>query len=864
MADSGAETAVTVLSGVVSDEIRFGSLQDSIKHNDASPLQNDCRAIRHPRALTACQMFVPNPQLVGCTVLQYLQRAQLKLCPGGLGPPGGLFLALDQAGIEHSSLQSSGSLGSAQSGCIDGLSSLWPQSFGLTSSSTSGGTPVAPSPCKTASEKQKREAGLTSSRVLSNQSPDLAGMTPSAQQDEKSHPFSVWGEDFPARSDSKSQPSLSSKRRCPLDSLLEFQGTGSPGKISSRPSRGPEKSWNTLPCPKQNGSLGPLIASPSQFGADRGSQSAPWFGDELPSSESLSDFIAKLESHEATESPLEAKTWERCPSKGPNQFHGHPNQPSPTSAIFHGSFLIGQLEEKLQEPAEKAEVWEEDGLPDRLDLSSLHGSDSQQEAFSSSLSLRRKEGRRCLSMERSVPFSCSSPAAVHPRSKGHCRSSKEGGEQDVGGSKDLQASLKSICDGLESPCLQVKKTTLLNYEHDSSLSNQRHVGRSSRQSRRMTDLADIQDEGFASASHAKPGERHERCREPLPEEQGNGDRRGSTSSSLQGYSDCLQRSYDASTDLFDSSARAAGGATGTLAAVRAFSEQEGSPTKKRPTFVLSPSELDASWTTSPPGLSLQPASDQKTSTPVASSGAESEGSLSGTSDFVPYSQATPLAKPCQRARLRRGRESILGGLPLNRLSWIHGRHAKPRAALPDSLRRQCLSKFLPSSRGSDACRTAGDEGDPMPLCIDGSPAQKLFESDSEEWIPPSERKEGRRVASQHQKALGLRRRIPVGNVAGNQIVAKSPLSENGLGCETRFPPKKPPPIEAALRTRPIREDATNLRHPTVASPVLFRALVDRLSRAPASRSVPDAASWSPELFAGDPAQNRPFRIHPPE
>ncbi|KAJ6664867.1 hypothetical protein lerEdw1_005839 [Lerista edwardsae] len=879
---SSGAVAEAVETCFIGKKFVFG-VKESVKHNDAGSLQHDCRAIGHPRALTACQMFVPNPWLVGCTVLQYLQQARLRPYPGGLGPPHGLFLALDQPAIELSSSQGSASLGSAPSGCIDGLSSLWPQSFGLTSSSTSGGTPedpVAPSARQTAHEKQNREAGLSSSHGLLSQSLDLAGITPNAQQDKKSHPFSAWRENFPTRSGSCGATpcgslshslrgsSHATQRRDGISlrrkgcSLLEFTGTGSPGKISSQHSRGPEKSWNTLPCPRQGGSLDPLIASPSHIGADGGFQPSPWFGDELPSSESLSVFIAELESNKAADSPPEVKAWERCPCKGPDDFQGSLNQSSPTSAVFHGSLLTGLPAEKLWKPAEKVEVWKEGCPPCWLDLSSLRGSDSQQEAFSSSLSLRSEDGWKCLSNERSVPFSCSSPTAVHPRPKECSRSSKEGVDQDGAGSKDLQAasSFKPISHGLESPCLQIKKTTPLNCERSS---NRRHAGSPSRQPQQRTELADVQEEGFSSTSPSKSGDCHGSCREPLPEVQGNGDRGGSTSSSLQGCSVCLQCSYDASADLFDPHARAVGAATGRLDAVGAFSEQEGSPTEKHPTSELSPSELDASWTTSPCGLSLQAASGRKTSTPAAGSGAESEGSLAGTSDFVPCSQATPFAKPCRWIRLHRGSESILGELPLNQLSRINGRRARPRAASRHSLRRQCLSKFLPPGRGSDACRTAGDEEDPMPLSTDGSPAQKLFDNDSKEWIPPSERKGVQRLAPRYQKALGLRRRIPVGSVADNQIVAKSPLSENGLGCATEFTPTKMPPLEAAVRIRPIREGAASLRHQTVASPG-FCALADGLSQASASHSVPDAASWSPELFADGPAQNLPYQTHPPE
>ncbi|XP_066475798.1 DNA damage-induced apoptosis suppressor protein [Tiliqua scincoides] len=838
-------------SGVVAEAVEtcfigkkfvFG-VKDSIKCNDASSLQNDCKADRHPRALTACQMFVPNPQLVGCTVIQYLQQhqsAHLRHSPGGLGPPGGHFIPLDQPRLEHSFLQGSGCLGAISSDCIDGLSSLWPQSFGLTSSSTSGGTPedpVAPSPSRTACKKQKEEAGLVSSHSLSSQScqnHDLAGFNQSVQQDKKLHSFSTWCENFSARSESESRSALRRKGCRSLESLLELEEKLEEKILQAEPisrhSCGPEKSWNSLPFQKQGNSFGPLIVS-SSIGAVRNSQEAPSFGDEMPSSESLSEFIAKLECNKAAELPLEAKAWECCPSQRPNEFHGHPHQSSPKPDIFHGTFLTGQPDEKLQKLAEKIEVWKEDSLPCRLNLSLLSGNESQQEAFPSSLPLTRKEGWRCLPNEHSVPFPWSSPAGIHPHSKGSCWSSTEGADQDVSSSKDLQAcsSLKSISDCLEIPCLQIKKTVLLNCKHDTSLGIQRQI--------RST-----------SVSHEKSSEIHERGRKPLPEVQGHDSRGRNTSSLLQGDSDCPQGSYDASVDLFDSSARGVGVAIGTLDAVQAFSEPEGVLTEKHLTPELLPSELDASW-----DISLPSPSDPKTSTPVASSGAESEVSLAGTSDFVPYSQTTPFAKPCQQVRLCRGSESILSELPLNKLSWINARCRRSRPALQKPLRRQRLSKFLASRRVSNTCRTPGDVEDQMPLFTKGSPAQQLFENDSEEWIPPSERKGVQQLTSQNQKVFGLRRRrILLRNCAGDQIVAKSPLSENGPGCETMFTPTKPPPIEAPLGTSPIREDTASLSHQTGAPPGFWLLVdVDRLSPDSASHSVPNTASWSPELFVDD-------------
>lgn len=781
----------------------FG-VKDSVKHNDASSLQSVCQADGHPRALTACQMFVPNPQFVGCTVLQYLQQHQSVQ----LGhSPIGQFIALDQ-NLEHISLQGSGSLREILPGCLDGLSSLWPQSFGLTSSSTPGGTPVdpvAPSPSWTTYEKPKGGANLISSYSLSSQSHDIARINQNTQQDKKLHPFSAWGKNFPAKGASESQSSLREKGCSSLEGSCKIHGSHS---------RDPEKSWNTLPFQKQGDSFGPLVASCTGIGGS--SQEALWFGDELPSSESLSEFIAQLESNQVSKSPPE-----HCPSQGSN---GHsPNQIFPKVGVFQGTLLTGQPDEKLQKLTEK--VWKEGCLHRPLNLSPFKGNKSH--------SPTRKEGWRDLPSEQSVSSLWSSSAGDHPHSKGSCQPSTEDNDQDGGGSKDLQ-----VCSSFES----IKKTNLLNCKHNSNFP---HTGSSSHQLHQTTNIADTQKGSFTLVSHEKLGEIHESDREPLPEVQAHDSRgRNTTGCLLQGDSEYPQGSYgyDASADLFDCSASevptgTSGVPTGTSEAVQTFLEKEGMLTEKHLVPELWSTELDAHWSISPCRLSLSAPSDPQTSTPVAPSGAESEGSLVGTSDFVPYSQATPFAKQCQQVQLHRGSESILSELQLNKLSWINARCRRPRHALEKSLRRQCLSKFLPSRGVNNACPTAGNVDDQNSLSASGSPVQKLFDNDSEDWIPPSERKGVHQLASHNQKVFGLRkRRIPIRNFTGDQIITKSPLSENGSGGVTAFTPQKVAPVAAVT----IPEDCTGLRH-QMGSPPGFCAS--------ASQSVPNATIWSPLLFA---------------
>ncbi|XP_053161831.1 DNA damage-induced apoptosis suppressor protein isoform X2 [Hemicordylus capensis] len=823
----------------------FG-VKDSSKQDGASFLQNHYQT--DPKALTACQMFVPNSSLVGHTVIHYLQqqqRSHFKHHPRDSKPSSDLFRALDPPSILLSSLHSSGGLGALPSRRLDSLSNLWPQSFGLTSSSISGGTtadPIALSSSKSPCEEQKQGNRPVSVHSQPIPSPQDSHLTVNNRN--LPHLSSAWC-GITVKSEPKSHSSLARKSYRSLESLLGLGGSSSSGEISIQQSCGPENAWNPLLCQSGN--------SPED----------PWFGDELPSSESLNEFIARIE-NKATVLPTEAKAWERSPSKGTDDCYGHFKQSSPKPGVCDAHFLTEHPDEKLQELAEKVDVWKEDDLPcHECNLSSLQGKESQQETFGSNLSTERTDELNCLPNEHHVLFPWSSPAAVKAHSKGTCLSTKKGADQDVRNLKYLHpsSSSKSTSNCQESLSLQTrKKTTLLNCKRDNCLANWGNQGSSSSQLNQTADPTNIQVQGFASAACEESDAVCARERESVPEVRENNGIDRNVSGLLQGCSDCPQDSYNASADLFDASAGGPETAVGMLNAAQVFSVQESAWTERPVLSELLPSELDAGQNTSQRGLTLcnlHATSDQKLSTLVAGSASDSEPNLAITLDFVPYSQSTPLVKPRQQVRLPRARESILSVSTLNTLSRIDAKCKRPRPALKTPLVKQLVGKSLQSRRLSHVDSSSIGAAGPQQLCISDSPARKLSENYSEEWIPPSERKWVRPLASRNQKIFGLRtKRSLLRNFADYQITEQSPLSENRVSCGIRvkraeLTPKKEPSTQAPMGTVPIHEDAANLWQETDASPDFGAfAVVNKLNFSSTPRWS-NAGSWSPELFVGN-------------
>ncbi|XP_033001922.1 DNA damage-induced apoptosis suppressor protein isoform X1 [Lacerta agilis] len=813
----------------------FG-VKDSDKQDGTGSMQNSCRIDKNSSALTACQMFVPNSGLVGCTVIQYLQELQCsypKCSHGGFWSPDH-FAAVDQPSREFSGLYGSGTLGAVPSCCIDVLSSLWPQSFGLNSSSVSSGTTadlVALSTSKAAQDEPNSDdspISLHSLSVFKPQDRNLTVNTKKEQKDKKCH--------LHHRTE-KSEAGYSSLRRKVCRSLLSpliLEDRDSPlRKISTQCSDGLEKSWTSLPPQTYDGSLPPLAPSSSHIRASGNSQEDPWLWDELPSSESFNEFIAKIENDKATVLPTEAGVLEHFPSQGADEFHGPFKQSSPKPGICSANFITEESGEKLKKLAGKMEMCKEDNFPcHQLNLPCFSSNRYHQEASYTSLPTEEKENWGCWATQHPDLSPWSTLTGIKcSHSKGSCLSSKEGVGQDVSSCKSLN-SCSSTNNSLKSPCLQTRKTTHLNCKGDGNLGKWENKGSVNDQLNQMADLINTQEQGFTQATCEKTDKVCEKERELFSEVQNYNFSEAEVSGS-----DCPEGSYNASADLFDASTRQAEATVRMFNLAQAFSPQEGTLNKECIRSEATLSEQDASWNTSWHGLSLHKmftTPHQKTSTPVAGSISEFEHSLASTPGFVPDSQSTPLSRPCRQVSLPRGRESILTKLPQNKLSWINARCKRPRPSLNFFLAKQLFSKFPQSRRSSDANSVSISASGPQQLSIKGSPAQRLSENDDEEWIPPSDKKWIRPIAFQNGKTLR--------SDANCQVAEKSPLSENKVRFvipksnvslrKVEFIHKRQQLTETRFEDGPVPEDGVHLRQLMSESP----------------GSMHNTADWSSELF----------------
>ncbi|XP_007443907.1 DNA damage-induced apoptosis suppressor protein [Python bivittatus] len=267
------------------------------KPNVVSLLQKGCQIDRNTKSLIACEMFVPpHPGLVGYTVIHYIEQQRcfrFKYSPRGLWPPDHV-MAFDHPSRELKNLHVSNGLDVVQSGHIN-FSSFWPCSFGLTWSSTSSETTehsVALVSCETTSDKQKCKDGSITSRsqlVYNLKDRNLTLNKGYVHEDKKPHLYS-----FPQSTTTKNElgrrSSIKRKDGNVLESPLALEQKDSSGKIDIQSSYGLGNPWNPLPHKRHKGHL---ASSSSPYATvDAASQEV--------SSESLNEFLARLENNSAT------------------------------------------------------------------------------------------------------------------------------------------------------------------------------------------------------------------------------------------------------------------------------------------------------------------------------------------------------------------------------------------------------------------------------------------------------------------------------------------------------------------------------------------------------------------------------------
>uniref|UniRef100_A0A8C3RHL2 Replication factor A C-terminal domain-containing protein n=1 Tax=Chelydra serpentina TaxID=8475 RepID=A0A8C3RHL2_CHESE len=847
--------------GVKSSENHDGghSVSDSI-------LQNCSRINRLTRDLTACQIFLPNTAVAGFTVISYfhrlLQSANFRSSHRSSQRPNCPFFAIDQPSSELSSLCSSGSNSCfVQSSDRESFSGPWQQSFGLTSSSVDWVTTEdfsALELSKAAGEQCKLQDRRFSAELCSlspsNQTiQDLQLCNPMNGKNEQEH------NEFSSLSSQSDTITVTEK----LESFSSLKREWSPDRNSSRLLQSPldlgvkyscpeiisrhdyfqEKSWNSLLYQRKDYSFCSSAVSPNHGSAAGTSQDDPMIWDELPFSESLNEFIARVENNKSI-SPVGLNA-HKCSLRERSELDENHSKTSCRQGIVHtacksitttGRFL--QLVENVNTCKEHITSWHQSNL------TPVNGQVSQCEPLYSILSTSTKGGRGSDFIPNPPLLVLSQSSAVRAtfaRSAGSFLQSEEANvyiSNNIHSFTNLQCTMKDA----ESPYLQRReKPAHLHSLYDGCVADWENKENFSYPPNPRTDITSFQELGCDSAAPYKA----KREVEQLTELQENTVRAINQNDLLQNNSDHPKSSYNASADLFDASAREIETMVEFSNKSHNSSAQEDVLTEKYTAseLVCSPLDVGCSCSECRSSLSLPPPF-RKHSTPVTYSLYDSELDLVDTQNFVPYSQSTPVARPLQKFRSQRGRESVLPKLTSKSPTKIHCKQSRP--SFKNTLLRQLTSKFLKYKRSSNTA-------------INKSVSQQLFinsevpENDSKEWIPPSATKLLQPVAFSNLKTVGLQARSP----AICKPIDKKTISENKANSgksrtDACLRSRKLNPMNrAGIPTTPIPANAAKallLKDTVSGTCACSETQKSHLCATYLVGGLDEAVSWSPELF----------------
>ncbi|XP_067425077.1 DNA damage-induced apoptosis suppressor protein [Emydura macquarii macquarii] len=852
--------------GVKSSENHDGghSVSDNI-------LQNCSRINRLTRDLTACQIFLPNTAVAGFTVIsffhRFLQSANFRSSHSSSQQPDSPLIAIDQPSSEFSSLCSTGTNSCfVQSSGRESFSGPWQQSFGLTSSSVDWVTTedcsalvlgkVAGEQCKlqersffaepcslSPSNQTIQDLQLCNSRNEINEQEDDEFSSLPSQSDtitatEKLESFSSLKREW--------SPDRNSSRllQSPLDLGLKY----SCPEITSRCNYFPEKSWNSLVCQRKNYSFCSSAVSPNHGNAAGTSQDDPMIWDELPFSESLNEFIARIE-NKSTISPV-----------------GHNAHKHETSELDenHSKKSCGQgiavvdmqavcTTGRFPQLAENVNTCKEHILSFRQsNLTPVSGQVSQCESLYRVLPTSTMGGRESDFIPSPPLPVLSQSSAVRGKaalSEGSFLQSEEANV--ISNNAHSFTNLKCTIKHAESLYLQRReKPTHLDSLYDGCVADWENKENCSYSPNPRTDLTSSQELGCDSTAPFQAKNMCKRELKPLTEVQEITVRAINQNDLLQNYSNHHRGSYNASADLFDASARER--KTMVEFSNKSYNSpaQEDVLTEKYTASELVLSPLDAGCSYSDCRLlpSLPP-SFGKDSTPVTYSLYDSELDLVDTQDFVPYSQSTPVARSLQKFRAQRRRESILPKLTSKSPTKIHCKCKESRPSFKNTLLRQLTSKFPKHKRSSNTRTTTISKSVSQQSFINS----ELPGNDSEEWIPPSATKLLQPVTFSNLKTVGLQARSSV----ICKSIDKKPIFENKANSgkprtDTCLRSRKLNPMNrAGIPTTALSANATKT--------LLLKDAARGICDCPEAKNshlrvtylmggLDEAACWSPELF----------------
>ncbi|KAM9172071.1 DNA damage-induced apoptosis suppressor protein isoform 2-T2 [Pangshura tecta] len=853
--------------GVKSSENHDGghSVSDSI-------LPNCSRINRLTRDLTACQIFLPNAAAAGFTVISYfhrlLQSANFRSSHSSSQQPDCPFIAIDQPSSELSSLCSSGSNSCfVQSSGRESFSVPWQQSLGLTSSSVEWVTTEDFSFLelgKAAGEQRElQERGFSA---------ELCRVSPSNQtiQDlQLCNSMNERNEQEDSEFSSLSSRSDTITATEKLESCSHLKREWSPDRNSSRLLQSPldlgvkyscleiisrhdycqEKSWNSLLCQRKDDSFCFSAESPNHGSAAGTSEDDPMIWDKLPFSESLNDFIARIENRSSI-SPIGLSA-HKCSLRERKELDENHSKTSCRQGIVHTACKSTTTTGRFPQLTEHVNACKEHILScHQSHLTPVNGQVSQCEPLYSILSTSAKGGRESDFIPDPSLLVLSQSSAVRATCVLSVGSFLQSEKANVNISNNAHSFTNLQCtmkDAENSYLQRRERPAHLHSLHEGCVADWENKDNCSYPPNLRTDLTSSRELGCDSAAPYKAKNMCKRELEPLTELQENTVRAINQNDMLQNNPNHSKSSYNASADLFEASAREIETMVEFSNKSHNSSAQEDISTEKYTAseLVCSPLDVGCSYLECRSSLSLPPPFG-KHSTPISYSLYDSELDLVDTQNFVPYSQSTPVARPLQKFRSQRGRESVLPKLTSKSPSKIHFKSKQSRPSFKNTLLRQLTSKFPKHKRSSN---TAINKSVPQESFINS----ELPENDSKEWIPPSATKLLQPVAFSNLKTAGLQARSPaICKPIDKKTISENKASSGKSRTDACLRSRKLNPMNrAGISTTPIPANA--------AKALLLKDAVSgtcACSETQKSHScatylmggLDEALSWSPELF----------------
>ncbi|XP_014462084.2 DNA damage-induced apoptosis suppressor protein isoform X1 [Alligator mississippiensis] len=832
------------------------------KHQDGGPFasdsifQNCSRINSQTKDLTACQLFLPNTAVAGFTVISYFHRlwqsTDIRHSHSSSYSPDSPLIAIDQPMRELNSSCSSCFVQSSR----ESFSGPWQQSFGLTSSSVDWVTAedvLALEPGEDPGKWNKQEdrpfSAEPCSIIPSNETVlrvELYNSSRGERHEQKDHEFSSPHQ----QPDTDKLESISSLKRdlsTPsshsrlLHNSLEFEVKRYCPGIASRYDKYQEKSRNSVFHQRQDYSFWCSSLSPDPSNTARVSEDDPMIWDELPFSESLNEFIARIENNKSVEPSIDSAThkYSLLENDKGNKNLAKSSQGT-VAADVHAVCAAGvssHLQENMntcQEPVLSCH---------RSNLKPVSSKALQHKSLCSLLSTNIKEDNGSCFIANPpllVQTQCS-PVILKPYSEGSFLHSKEA---NITLSKSVRfpTNLKSPVEHGESPYLQKRQKHAHLRSIYGCLANWENKENSVYPPNQRTDLTSCWATGCSSAALSSTKITGKRELKPLTDLQQKTCRAVNERDLRNGS--CPEGSYNASADLFDATGGDKEIAIDFLSKSYNSSAKDYVLTEKHTAseLVLSPFDDGCSYSQCQLFLHSSSPAFSKHSTPISYSLCKSELDTVGTPDLVPYSQSTPVARPLQKLRPYRERDSIFPKLPSKNRTKINSRWKQSRSSFKNTLLRQLSSRLLKHERSSS---------NPRATDINKPDSRQLFtnselpenDSDPEEWIPPSATKLLQPAVFSNLKTVGLQARRPAicKHMADELVCENKGSSGTDRHLISRAEILKTPTLTCATKAF-LLEDA--------APGACFCSEIESsLSCAIDSRGILDiAGNWSPELF----------------